>query len=107
MTNLFRFNTLIKQYQRKVFKVQISVKVTPEESQYLESSSQPQENSASEILVDKLRAEYEDEQRAIKELDDFLEPTIIAMKNGAVSDKTGEEIVKEAIEEAKGRVRKD
>ena len=85
----------------------ILVKVTPEESQYLESSSQPQENSTSEILVDKLRAEYEDEQRAIKELDDFLEPTIIAAKNGAVSDKTVDEIVKEAIEKAKARVRKD
>ena len=87
--------------------MQISVKVTPEESQYLESSSQPQENSAGEVLVDKLRAEYEDEQRAIKELDDFLEPTIIAAKNGAVSDKTVEEIVKEAIEKAKARVHKD
>ena len=79
--------------------MQVSVEVSTEETQYVESSSHTQEKSACDILAEKLRTEFEDEQQAIKELDDFLEPTITALRNGVVSDKTAEEIVKETLEE--------
>ena len=79
--------------------MQVSVEVTSEVSQYVKTSESTQEKPACEILVEKLRFEYEEEQRAIKGMDDFLEPTIIAAKNGAVSKKTAEEIVKETLEE--------
>ena len=79
--------------------MQISVKVPPEVSQYAEISRLSKEKSACEILADKLQIAYEEEQQAIKELDDLLEPTIIALDNGEVVDQTAEEIVKEVIEE--------
>ena len=79
--------------------MQISVKVPLEVSQYTEISRQSEEKSACEILADKLQIAYEEEQQAIKELDDLLEPTITALDNGEVVDQTAEEIVKEAIEE--------
>ena len=76
--------------------MQVSVEITPEVSQYIKTSESTQEKPACEILAEKLRAEYEDEQKAIKALDDFLEPAIIAAKNGDVVNQTFDEIVKEA-----------
>ena len=69
------------------------------------TSSSTDEMSACESLTDKLLAEYEEEQRAIKELDELLEPTIIAINNGEVSVKSFDEIVKEGKEKAKRRLR--
>ena len=66
---------------------------------YLNTSrlqNQLKKSLLSEILVEKLRVEYEDEQQAIKALDDFLEPAIIVAKNGEVVNQTFDEIVKEA-----------
>ena len=84
--------------------MRISVKVTPEVSKFVESSSQFEKKSACDILVEKLRTEYEDEQRAIKELDDFLKPAVIAAKNGDVVNQTFDEIVegvrKEVVKES-------
>ena len=84
--------------------MRISVKVTPEVSQFVESASQFEKKSACDILVEKLRTEYEDEQRAIKELDDFLKPAVIAAKNGDVVNQTFDEIVegvrKEVVKES-------
>ena len=85
--------------------MQVSIEVTPEESHFVKTSESSQVKPACEILSEKLQAEYEEEQRAIKEMEDFLEPTIIAAKNGAVSDKTFKEIVSEGLEKAKRRIR--
>ena len=78
--------------------MQVSVEVAAEEAQYVESLSQSQEKSACEILSEKLRIEYEDQQRAIKELDDLLEPAIIEAKNGKFSNETPDEIFKGVLE---------
>ncbi len=79
--------------------MQVSVEVAAEEVQYVQNSSLSQEKLACDILAEKLRAEYEDEQRAIKELDDFLKPAVIAAKNGVVVNQTFDEIVEEARKE--------
>ena len=78
--------------------MQVSVEISTEESQYVENSSRSQEISPCDILAEKLRAEYGDEQRAIKELDEFLKPAVIAAKNGNYSDKTPDEIFKEVMD---------
>ena len=78
--------------------MQVSVEVAAEEVQYVQNSSLSQEKLACDILAEKLRAEYEDEQRAIKELDEFLKPAVIAAKNGNYSDKTPDEIFKEVMD---------
>ena len=67
--------------------MQVSVEVAAEEVQYVQNFSLPQEKLACDILAEKLRAEYEDEQRAIKELDEFLKPAVIVAKNGKYSNK--------------------
>ena len=80
--------------------MQVSVEMpSSDESQSVESLSQIQEKSSDEVNSDNFQVQYEKVQRAKKALADFLEPTIIAAKNGKVSDKTAEEIVKETMEE--------
>ena len=61
--------------------------------------------SIDNFVVDEIQSLSEDDQRAIKELDGFLEPTIIAANNGSASDKTFKELVIEGIEKAKGSQR--
>ena len=78
--------------------MQVSVEVSTEETQNVENLSNSQEISPCDILSERLRAEYEDEQRAIKELDEFLKPAVIAAKNGNYSDKTPDEIFKEVMD---------
>ena len=82
--------------------MQVSVEVATEEVQYVQNSSLFQEKSACDILAEKLRAEYEDEQRAIKELDEFLKPAVIAAKNGKYSNKTPDEIFQDVLEKFHG-----
>ncbi len=74
--------------------MQVSTKISTEGAQYEKSPSHSQEESPNDNLVAKLRAEEEEEQRANYALADFLGPTIIALKNGDVSDKSFDEIVK-------------
>ena len=83
--------------------MQVSVEVTPEVSKHIESLT-PSDNSKSiaEILTDKLRAEYDEEQRAKKALAEFLEPAVNAAKNGDVLEVTIEDIVKEAFKGTDG-----
>ena len=78
--------------------MQVSVEFVAEEAQYVENLSNSLEISPCDILAEKLRVEYEDEQRAIKELDEFLKPAVIAAKNGNYSDKTPDEIFKEVMD---------
>ena len=73
--------------------MQVSVEVTTEVSQFVKTSESSQEKPVCEILSEKLQAEYEEEQQAIKELDALLEPAIIAANNGELSNKTPDEIL--------------
>ena len=79
--------------------MQVSVDFTPELYQYIESSASSLGKSISEIITEKFQAEFDEEQQAIRELVDYLEPDIIAANNGNVSKKTFKEIVKEALDE--------
>ncbi len=85
--------------------MQVSTRVSTEYDQYNESSSQSQKELPNDTLVTKLRTDEEEEKRANKALADFLEPTIIALKNGEVADKSFDEIVKEGKEKVKRRRR--
>ena len=85
--------------------MQTSLEVSSVETKTSETPSPTNKKLACEALTDKLQAEYEEEQRTIKELDELLEPTIVAINNGEVSDKSFEEIVKEGKEKAKRRLR--
>ena len=79
--------------------MQVSDEITfPDETQSVDSLSPTQEKSPCELDSDKFRDEYEEVQRAKKALANFLEPTIKAIKNGEISKKTAEEIVKETRE---------
>ncbi len=78
--------------------MQFSVEIPPEISKSIESStSSDNSKSVAEILTDKLRAEYEEVQRAKKTLAEFLEPAVNAAKNGEVLEVTIEDIVIEAF----------
>ena len=86
--------------------MQVSSEVSSVETKKNSDTSSPTvEKSTCETLTDKLQAEYDEEQRVIKELDELLEPTIIAINNGEVSGKSFDEIVKESKEKAKSRLR--
>ena len=76
-----------------------SEKLSSKEFQFAQSSPSSQKKSDSDICAEKLRTEHEEEQRAIKELDEFLKPAIIAAKNGDVVSQTFDEIVEEARKE--------
>ena len=83
--------------------MQISVEVPPEISKSIESStSSDNRKSVAEILTDKLRAEYDEVQRAKKTLTEFLEPAVNAAKNGEVLEVTIEDIVIEAFKGTDG-----
>ena len=84
--------------------MQVSLKVSPDASHSIETSTPLQEKSSCEIVPDKYRPEYEEVQKAKKALADFLEPTIVAANNGAVTDKTFNEIVQEGKEKAKRKL---
>ena len=78
--------------------MQISIEINTKEFRNVESLVSSQEKSASDILSEKLQSEYEEFQRGNKALADYLEPTIIALKNGEFVDQTAEEIVREVLE---------
>ena len=79
--------------------MQISDEITSsDKSQSVDSLSPTQEKSPCDINSDSFRDKCEEVQRAKKTLANFLEPTIIAVKNGVISKKTAEEIVKETRE---------
>ena len=78
--------------------MQLSLNIKPELYQQMETSASLRGKSIDNFVVDEIQSLCEDEQRAIKELDDFLKPTIIAANNGHVSDKTPDEIFKEVME---------
>ena len=78
--------------------MQVSVEVTSEVSKFIETSTTLNKaKSVTEVLTDKLRTEYDDEQRAKKALAKFLEPAVKAAKNGDVLEVSIEDIVKEAF----------
>ena len=78
--------------------MQVSVEVTPEVSKFIETSTKSDKaKSVTEFLTDKLRTEYDEEQRAKKALATFLEPAVKAAKNGEVLEVTIEDIVREAF----------
>ena len=79
--------------------MQISDEITSsDKSQSVDSLSPTQEKSSCDINSDSFRDKCEEVQRAKKTLANFLEPTIKAVKNGVISKKTAEEIVKETRE---------
>ena len=77
--------------------MQVSIEVTPDVTDYVKTLESSKEKQACEILSEKLQAEFEEEQQAIKELDDLLEPAIIATKNGKISSKTSDEIMRDVM----------
>ena len=85
--------------------MQVSAKVTQEILPTIEPSPTSREKSDCEIIPKELQVAQEEVQKAKQALADFLEPTIIATNNGAVSDKTFDEIVREGIEKAKRKRR--
>ena len=78
--------------------MQVSIEVKPELYQYMELTASLLGKSISEIIAEKFQPEFEEEQQARNELVKFLEPTIKELRNGIVSEKTFDEIVKEALE---------
>ena len=80
--------------------MRVSVEIpSPDEFQSDGTLSPTHEKLTCGIISDNFRDEYNEVQKAKKALADFLKPTIIAVKNGEVSDKTAEEIVKETMKE--------
>ena len=60
--------------------MQISVKITPKVSQYVETLELSQEKSTNKILAEKFRVEYNEKQQVIEEVDDILESTTFGAK---------------------------
>ena len=85
--------------------MQVSAKVTQEIFPTIKPSPTSREKSDCETIPNELQVAQEEVQKAKKALSDFLRPTINAANNGAVSDKTFDEIVKEGKEKAKRKLR--
>ena len=99
LTNFFATLFLMNQIQGQGNKMRITLIVKPDLYQLIAKSASFHGKSIDDFVVGQIQSVCEVEQRAIKELDDFLEPTIIALDNGEISDKTFDEIVNEALEE--------
>lgn len=78
--------------------MQVSIDLSPEIFQQFEASASSLGKSINEVVAVKLETGYEKKQRANKALAEFLKPTITALKNGEVSDKSPDEIFKEIME---------
>ena len=79
--------------------MQVSLNITSDFYQQLESSASVIGKSISDFMTDLVQSGYE-EHLATSELDDLLEPSVKAAKMGIVSDKTFDEVAKEALEKA-------
>ena len=82
--------------------MQVSLNITSEFYQHLESSASSIGKSINDFITDLVKSGYEEHQ-AIHDLDDFLEPSIKAAREGIVSNKTFEEATTEALEKAMKR----
>ena len=76
--------------------MQISLNVSPELHQQISSSAENFEKSIEDFIIERL-TESEEEQ-ALKELDEFLEPRVISANQGNFVDKTAFEIMTEAVQ---------
>ena len=76
--------------------MQISLNVTPELHQQLSSATEYFGKSITDYIIERLTEP--DEEQAMKELDDFLEPRVISANQGNFVDKTATEIMNEAVQ---------
>ena len=78
--------------------MQLSFNVKPELYQQIEELASINGQSIDDFVVEEIQSVCEEKQQAIKDLDELLEPAVIALNNGEVSDKTPDEILKEVME---------
>ena len=78
--------------------MRITLSVKPKLYQQIEELASINGQSIDDFVVDEIQSVCEEKQQAIKDLDDLLEPAVIALNNGEVSDKTPDEILKEVME---------
>ena len=79
--------------------MQVSLNLTPELHHKIESTASSIGKSISDFIIDKVLIGL-DEEKALKDLESFLEPRIIAAKQGKISEKSIDEIVEEAFKKA-------
>ena len=79
--------------------MQVSLNLSPELHQQIETSASSIGKSISDFIIDKVQIGL-DEERALKKLEDFIELRLAAADRGEISEKPIEEIVKEAFKKA-------
>ena len=78
--------------------MQLSIDIEPDLYRKVESLASLRGEPIEDFVLQQMQFVWDQEQQAIRDLLDFLEPDIIAAKNGNVSKKTFKEIVKEVLE---------
>ena len=76
--------------------MQITFNVSPELHQQISSSAEYLEKSIEDYIIERLTEP--DEEQALKELDDFLEPRVISAKQGNFVNKSVREIANEVLQ---------
>ena len=79
--------------------MQISVDFDPDLYQQIEASVKSARKSISDFIIDKVQIGL-DEESALKKLEDFIEHRLDAADRGAVSEKSIDEIISDAFENA-------
>ena len=78
--------------------MQLSIDIEPDLYRKVESLASLRGESIEDFVLQQMQSVWDKELQAMRDLLDFLEPDIVAAKNGNVSKKTFKEIVKEVLE---------
>lgn len=78
--------------------MRLSIEITQEQHQKLKASAALQGKSIKDYVLERTLPDN-DEEAALRELEDFLKPRIEAAKRGEWADQTVEEIVAETLQE--------
>ena len=79
--------------------MQLSLNIDPDLYKKIESSALMRGEPIEDFVLEHLQSIFDEEQQAIRDLLNYLEPDIIAAKKGIFSKKTFKEIVEGALEE--------